>query len=115
MRPTKIHLKIPAETLIEFSNKYVALFEQLTGLEFEKPDPSVSVRARIRDALASELPGAFLNRTALSQRFFDGDPKELRYSGPFKEAASAGHFAGLPVERVGCEYDWNMQSMLTCP
>jgi phosphoribosylaminoimidazole-succinocarboxamide synthase len=51
--------KIPAATLIEFSNKYVALFEQLTGLEFEKPDPRVSVRARIRDALAKELPEYF--------------------------------------------------------
>jgi phosphoribosylaminoimidazole-succinocarboxamide synthase len=51
--------KIPADTLIEFSNKYVALFEQVTGLEFEKPDPSVSVRARIRDALAKELPEYF--------------------------------------------------------
>ena len=51
--------KIPAETLIEFSNKYVALFEQLTGLKFEKPDPRVSVRARIRDALAKELPEYF--------------------------------------------------------
>lgn len=51
--------KIPAETLIELSNKYVSLFEQLTGLEFEKPDPRVSVRARIRDALAKELPEYF--------------------------------------------------------
>jgi len=51
--------KIPTEILIEFSNKYVALFEQLTGLEFEKPDPWVSVRARIRDALAKELPEYF--------------------------------------------------------
>lgn len=51
--------EIPAETLIEFSSKYVALFEQLTGLEFEKPDPGVSVRARIRDALAKELPEYF--------------------------------------------------------
>ncbi|WP_026257081.1 phosphoribosylaminoimidazolesuccinocarboxamide synthase [Actinopolymorpha alba] len=50
---------IPAETLIEFSNKYVALFERLTGLEFEKPDPTVSVRARIHDALAKELPEYF--------------------------------------------------------
>ncbi|HLF79284.1 MAG TPA: phosphoribosylaminoimidazolesuccinocarboxamide synthase [Dehalococcoidia bacterium] len=51
--------KIPAETLIEFSNKYVALFEQVTGLEFDKPDPMVSVRTRIRDALAKELPEYF--------------------------------------------------------
>jgi phosphoribosylaminoimidazole-succinocarboxamide synthase len=50
---------IPAETLVEFSNKYIDLFERLTGLKFEKPDPSVSVRARIRDALAKELPEYF--------------------------------------------------------
>jgi len=50
---------IPAETLIEFSNKYIALFERVTGLEFEKPDASVSVRDRIRDALARELPEYF--------------------------------------------------------
>ena len=31
--------EVPAEILIEFSNKYVALFEQLTGLAFEKPRP----------------------------------------------------------------------------
>lgn len=51
--------EIPTETLIEFSNKFVTLFEQVTGLEFEKSDPSVSVRARIRDALARELPEYF--------------------------------------------------------
>lgn len=51
--------EIPAEILIEFSNKYVALFETLTGLEFETLDPSVSVRDRIRDALAKELPEYF--------------------------------------------------------
>ncbi|WP_055589304.1 phosphoribosylaminoimidazolesuccinocarboxamide synthase [Peterkaempfera griseoplana] len=51
--------EIPAETLMEFSDKYVTLFEQLTGLEFEKPDPQVSVRARIRKALARELPEYF--------------------------------------------------------
>jgi phosphoribosylaminoimidazole-succinocarboxamide synthase len=50
---------IPAETLIEFSNKYVALFERLNGREFQKPDPAVSVRARIYDALAKELPEYF--------------------------------------------------------
>lgn len=50
---------IPAETLIEFSNKYVALFERLTGLTFARADPQVSVRARIGDALARELPEYF--------------------------------------------------------
>ncbi|MEV2264965.1 phosphoribosylaminoimidazolesuccinocarboxamide synthase [Nonomuraea africana] len=51
--------EIPVETLMEFSGKYVALFERLTGLEFEKPDPQVPVRDRIRDALAKELPEYF--------------------------------------------------------
>lgn len=51
--------EIPAETLIEFSNKYVALFEAVTGLTFETPDPSVPVRSRIRDALARQLPEYF--------------------------------------------------------
>lgn len=51
--------EIPAETLVEFSNKYIALFECLTGLEFDKPDPMVSVRDRIYEALAKELPAYF--------------------------------------------------------
>jgi phosphoribosylaminoimidazole-succinocarboxamide synthase len=51
--------KIPTETLIEFSNRYVAVFERLTGSLFERSDPGVSVRARIRDALATELPEYF--------------------------------------------------------
>jgi phosphoribosylaminoimidazole-succinocarboxamide synthase len=51
--------EIPAETLVEFSDKYVALFERVTGAEFEKPDPRVSVRARIHDAMARELPEYF--------------------------------------------------------
>jgi phosphoribosylaminoimidazole-succinocarboxamide synthase len=51
--------EIPADTLIAFSDKYVSLYEQLTGLEFGKQDPTVSVRARIRDALVSELPEYF--------------------------------------------------------
>lgn len=51
--------KIPDETLIEFSNKYIALFERVTGLAFEKPDAAISVYDRIRDALAKELPEYF--------------------------------------------------------
>jgi phosphoribosylaminoimidazole-succinocarboxamide synthase len=50
---------IPVEVLISFSNKYVSLFEQLTGCAFERPNPRISVRARIRDALARELPEYF--------------------------------------------------------
>jgi phosphoribosylaminoimidazole-succinocarboxamide synthase len=51
--------EIPDDTLIEFSDKYVALFERVTDLEFEKPDPEVAVRSRIHDALARELPEYF--------------------------------------------------------
>jgi phosphoribosylaminoimidazole-succinocarboxamide synthase len=51
--------KIPAATLMEFSDKYVALFERLTGLAFERSDPRQTVRDRIRDALAKELPEYF--------------------------------------------------------
>ena len=51
--------EIPAETLAEFSQKYVDLFERVTGLEFERPDPAVPVRERIRAALARELPEYF--------------------------------------------------------
>lgn len=51
--------EIPQETLIEFSEKYIALYEQLTGTKFEKPDFSVPTRDRIRAALAKELPEYF--------------------------------------------------------
>ncbi|MFI0938570.1 phosphoribosylaminoimidazolesuccinocarboxamide synthase [Streptomyces sp. NPDC021020] len=50
---------IPAETLIEFSNKYVNLFEQVTGLAFRAPEAGTPVRERIRRALATELPEFF--------------------------------------------------------
>mgnify|MGYP001156668835 CR=1 FL=1 len=51
--------EIPDATLNEFSAKYISLFEQLTGLRFEKPSQAISVRERIRDALAKELPEYF--------------------------------------------------------
>jgi phosphoribosylaminoimidazole-succinocarboxamide synthase len=51
--------EIPAETLIEFSGKYVDLYERVTGQAFDKPDPGVSVRDRIHEALARELPEYF--------------------------------------------------------
>ncbi|MET9276074.1 phosphoribosylaminoimidazolesuccinocarboxamide synthase [Kribbella sp. NPDC003557] len=51
--------EIPLETLMEFSNKYIALFERVTGLTFEEPDPSIPVRTRIHDALAKALPEYF--------------------------------------------------------
>jgi len=51
--------KIPAATLIEFSEKYIKLFEQVTGQTFEKPDLSLSVRNRIRNALQQEFSEFF--------------------------------------------------------
>jgi phosphoribosylaminoimidazole-succinocarboxamide synthase len=51
--------EIPQETLLEFSNKYIALYEILIGRTFEKPDLSVPTRDRIRAALAKELPECF--------------------------------------------------------
>lgn len=51
--------EIPGETLIEFSNKYVSLYERVTGQTFERTDPKVPVRDRIHAALASALPAYF--------------------------------------------------------
>lgn len=50
---------IPPETLIEFSDKYVALFERITGRTFQRTDPAVPVRDRIRTALAKAFPAYF--------------------------------------------------------
>ncbi len=51
--------EIPDETLIEFSGKYVTLFETVTGLPFTTTDMTVPVRDRIRAALAREFPEYF--------------------------------------------------------
>lgn len=50
---------IPPETLIEFSGKYISLFETVTGLKFEYPDTSMPVRDRVRKALARAFPQFF--------------------------------------------------------
>lgn len=50
---------IPGETLIEFSNKYVSLFERVTGQTFERPPAEPAVRDRIRAALETEFPEYF--------------------------------------------------------
>lgn len=52
--------KIPAETLIEFSGKYVALYEQVTGRTFEPAQGEQPVRERIRANLAKALPEYFV-------------------------------------------------------
>lgn len=51
--------EIPDETLIEFSNKYVSLFERIAGRPFVRTDPRVPVRDRIRAALATAIPEYF--------------------------------------------------------
>jgi len=50
---------IPPETLMEFSGKYVRLFEQVTGQTFNIPAADQPVRQRIRDNLAKALPDYF--------------------------------------------------------
>jgi phosphoribosylaminoimidazole-succinocarboxamide synthase len=50
---------IPAETLIEFSEKYIRLFEQVTGTKFQRASLDTPLRDRIRAALAKELPDYF--------------------------------------------------------
>lgn len=51
--------EIPAETLIEFSEKYIRLYEQVTGTKFERASLDTPLRERIRAALAKELPDYF--------------------------------------------------------
>ena len=50
---------IPNETIIEFSEKYIRLYEQVTGQTFVKPDLNVSVRERIHRNLVRALPTYF--------------------------------------------------------
>jgi len=51
--------EIPPETLIEFAGKYIALFETVTGKDFEYSDPELPVRERVRAALARDFPEYF--------------------------------------------------------
>jgi len=51
--------EIPAETLIEFSEKYVKLYETVTGRTFQKPALDSPVRDRVRRNLAKALPEYF--------------------------------------------------------
>ncbi len=51
--------EIPVETLIEFSDKYIKLFELVTGRKFEKPAEDISVKDRIQQALSNYLPNYF--------------------------------------------------------
>lgn len=50
---------IPGETLLEFSSKYVKLFEQVTGQTFSYPPTDIPARDRVRQNLAKALPDYF--------------------------------------------------------
>lgn len=47
--------EIPTETLLEFSGKYIRLFEQVTGQSFKPPATDRPVRDRIRESLKTAL------------------------------------------------------------
>lgn len=51
--------EIPAETLMEFSGRYIALYERVTGSAFERPRADQPFKERIRAALARALPEYF--------------------------------------------------------
>ena len=51
--------EIPADTLMEFSGKYIALFEKVTGKQFVRADMDRPLRDQIKDALAEVLPEYF--------------------------------------------------------
>ncbi len=51
--------EIPADTLMEFSGKYVRLYETVTGLEFKKTGMNEPIRERIRNYLAGAFPEYF--------------------------------------------------------
>ncbi len=51
--------EIPADTLMEFSGKYVRLYETVTGLEFKKADKNEPIKERIGNYLAGALPEYF--------------------------------------------------------
>jgi phosphoribosylaminoimidazole-succinocarboxamide synthase len=44
--------EIPADTLVEFAQKYIALYETVTGKSFQAPPEGEPVKARIRRNLA---------------------------------------------------------------
>ncbi|QNT68650.1 phosphoribosylaminoimidazolesuccinocarboxamide synthase [Defluviicoccus vanus] len=49
---------IPAETLIAFSQRYITLYEIITGASFVPPPPTPPLRARIYDNLQRYLAGS---------------------------------------------------------
>ena len=52
--------EIPPETLLEFSGKYIALFEQVTGQRFEPPPLDRPVRDRVAANIRRKFPEYFV-------------------------------------------------------
>lgn len=51
--------EVPPEKLIEFSEKYIALYELVTGQSFERPPADIPVRDRVRANLVAAFPEYF--------------------------------------------------------
>lgn len=51
--------EIPEETLLEFSGKYIELYEAVTGQTFDRSDENEPIRDRVRRNLAQALPEFF--------------------------------------------------------
>ena len=51
---------IPSETLIEFSEKYIHLYEQVTGKTFDKPNTDKPILERIKENLEKAFPELFV-------------------------------------------------------
>jgi len=51
--------EVPPETLIEFSEKYISLYELVTGQPFERPSTDQPVHDRVRANLAKAFPEYF--------------------------------------------------------
>ena len=46
---------IPADTLADFSARYIRLYERITGRTFQAPPPGQSIRARVAENLRRVL------------------------------------------------------------
>ncbi|MEM9684635.1 MAG: phosphoribosylaminoimidazolesuccinocarboxamide synthase [Pseudomonadota bacterium] len=51
---------IPSETVLEFSGKYIALFEQVTAQQFEPPPLDQPVRDRVAENIRRKFPEYFV-------------------------------------------------------
>lgn len=50
---------VPPETLVQFSEKYIALYERVTGQSFVRPPENMPVRDRVRASLVAAFPEYF--------------------------------------------------------